>query len=37
MAEPQGTMTFREHLAELRKRVLRATVAALIGFFVAWG
>jgi sec-independent protein translocase protein TatC len=37
MTDAQSTMTFREHLAELRKRLLRATLAVLVGFFVAWG
>lgn len=31
-----ASMTFREHLIELRSRVFRATLAIFIGFFVAW-
>ena len=31
-----ASMTFREHLIELRSRVFRATLAVFIGFFVAW-
>ncbi len=34
--QTQGTMSFREHLGELRKRLFRATVAVVLGFFVAW-
>ncbi|MCO4760164.1 MAG: twin-arginine translocase subunit TatC [Myxococcales bacterium] len=41
MTEPneetqQGSMPFREHLTELRGRMLRATIAIALGFFVAW-
>lgn len=36
MTEVSGTMSFRDHLAELRKRLFRATVAVVAGFFVAW-
>ena len=41
MTEPndeleQGAMPFRAHLSELRGRLLRATIAIALGFFVAW-
>lgn len=40
MTEPDGpimgTMSFRDHLAELRSRLLRATVGVVLGFFLAW-
>ena len=32
MTDSQATMSFREHLIELRRRVLRATLAMLVGF-----
>lgn len=35
-AAPQGSMTFREHLIELRQRLMRAALAVVVGFFVAW-
>ncbi len=31
-----ATMPFRAHLVELRGRLLRATIAIALGFFVAW-
>ncbi|MBM4344686.1 MAG: twin-arginine translocase subunit TatC [Deltaproteobacteria bacterium] len=31
-----GTMSFREHLIELRSRVLRASIGVVVAFFVAW-
>jgi sec-independent protein translocase protein TatC len=36
--DPQGlgTMSFKEHLRELRGRLLRIMLALLLGFFVAW-
>lgn len=36
MSEAQAAMTFREHLTELRSRVFKATIALMVGFFVAW-
>lgn len=39
MSEPtpeKATMTLREHLIELRSRLFRATIAVVVGFFVAW-
>ncbi len=36
MSEVAASMTFREHLIELRSRVFKATVAIFAGFFVAW-
>lgn len=39
MSEPsvaRGEMSFRDHLVELRDRTLRAAVALVIAFFVAW-
>lgn len=35
-AAPHGSMTFREHLIELRQRLMRAALAVIVGFFVAW-
>ena len=32
-----GVMTFREHLLELRTRIVRVTLILCVGFFVAWG
>ncbi len=31
-----GTMSFREHLVELRSRVLKASLGVMVAFFVAW-
>jgi Tat protein translocase TatC len=31
-----ASMTFREHLIELRARVFKATLAVFAGFFIAW-
>lgn len=31
-----AAMTFREHLIELRQRLVRAALAIIVGFFVAW-
>ena len=31
-----GAMTFRDHLIELRSRVLRASIGVALAFFVAW-
>lgn len=31
-----GTMSFRDHLIELRSRVLRASIGVAVAFFVAW-
>jgi len=38
MNEPDapGTMTFWEHLEELRTRVVRAVLAVILGFGVSW-
>lgn len=36
MSETGASMTFREHLIELRSRVFKATVSVFVGFFVAW-
>ncbi len=36
MSEVAASMTFREHLIELRSRVFKATLAIFVGFFVAW-
>ncbi len=36
MSEVAASMTFREHLIELRSRVFKATVSVFVGFFVAW-
>lgn len=31
-----GTMSFREHLIELRSRLVRASIAVVLAFFIAW-
>ena len=36
MSEVAASMTFREHLIELRSRVFKATLSIFVGFFVAW-
>ena len=36
MSEVAASMTFREHLIELRSRVFKATISVFVGFFVAW-
>lgn len=36
MSETAASMTFREHLIELRARVFKSVVAIGLGFFVAW-
>ncbi len=36
MSDVAASMTFREHLIELRSRVFKATLAIFVGFFVAW-
>jgi sec-independent protein translocase protein TatC len=36
MTEPEPTMTFWEHLEELRARVVRSVIAVMVGFGVAW-
>ncbi len=36
MSEVAASMTFREHLIELRARVFKATLSVFVGFFVAW-
>ncbi len=40
MSEPvaveHGAMSFREHLIELRGRVLRASIGIFLAFFIAW-
>ncbi|MDO9018067.1 MAG: twin-arginine translocase subunit TatC [Deltaproteobacteria bacterium] len=35
-AEPEGPMSFRDHLEELRGRILRATLAVIAGMVVGW-
>ncbi|MBI5608816.1 MAG: twin-arginine translocase subunit TatC, partial [Deltaproteobacteria bacterium] len=34
--QEQGTMSLREHLIELRTRVVRSAIAVIAAFFVAW-
>src|SRR5215210_1912590 len=34
--DPEGRMALREHLLELRKRVVRSAIAILIGAVVGW-
>ncbi len=36
MPEMGKVMSFRDHLMELRKRLVRMTAVALVGFFIAW-
>ena len=35
-AVDHGTMSFRDHLIELRGRVLRASIGIAVAFFIAW-
>ena len=35
-ARVRGNMPFRQHLVELRRRILRSTLAIAVGFFIAW-
>jgi sec-independent protein translocase protein TatC len=35
-SDPEGRMPLREHLRELRKRLLRAAIAVLVGAVVGW-
>jgi sec-independent protein translocase protein TatC len=35
--EPEGRMTFLEHLDELRKRITHSVVALFVGFLIAFG
>ncbi len=34
--QDQGTMSLREHLIELRTRIVRSSIAVIAAFFVAW-
>ncbi|MCC7537289.1 MAG: twin-arginine translocase subunit TatC, partial [Deltaproteobacteria bacterium] len=35
-ADPEARMSFWEHIAELRVRLTRATIAVAVGFTVSW-
>lgn len=35
-ASPEGPMSFRDHLEELRSRLIRATIAVVAGIVVCW-
>ena len=36
MSDTEGPMSFRDHLEELRGRILRATLAVIAGMVVGW-
>jgi sec-independent protein translocase protein TatC len=36
-ATQEARMSFRDHLRELRDRLVRVAIAVLIGFFITWG